>query len=136
MNQKIKTLKTIHFAICAGIIVAYLFVGEFSVEKLKNYSLNNEELIYALIPIVAIVVSTILFKNQLKQIDPKLTIEEKTPFYQSASIVRWAILEGAAFVVLFVDTHLPIFGIIAILYLVFLSPTENKMNNDLQNTIR
>lgn len=131
MDQKIKTLKTIHLAICAGVTLAYFFMGHFSIEEFKNYSLDSDKLVYIAIPIVAFMVSQFLFKSQLKQINPKLTIEEKMPFYQSASIVQWAILEGAAFLVLFVDPGVPVFGIFLILYLVFLSPTADKITNDL-----
>ena len=34
MTEKIKILKTIHIAICAGMILAYLFAGNFTIEQL------------------------------------------------------------------------------------------------------
>lgn len=133
MNEKIKTLKIIHLGICSGIILAYFFIGHFSIEELKNYSLDSDQLVYIAIPIVAFILSSYLFKNQLKQINSNLTLEEKMPSYQSASIVRWAILEGAAFAILFLVPGMPIFGIFLILYLAFLSPTEDKINYDLNS---
>ena len=133
MTEKIKALQVIHFAICAGTIFAYFFVGEISIEKLKIPELSTIGIIYTLIPILAYVISTFIFKSQIKQIDPKLKLEEKLPFYQAASIMRWAILEGAAFILLFLTPDYIIFGILIIVYLIFLRPTEERIKNDLSD---
>lgn len=133
MNEKIKTLQIIHLAICAGTILAYFFVGEITIEKLKIPAVSTISIIYALIPVLAYVISSFLFKSQIKQIDPKLKLEEKLPFYQAASIMRWAILEGAAFILLFLEPDFILFGILIIVYLIFLRPTEERINNDLSN---
>lgn len=133
MTEKIKTLQIIHLAVCAGIIVAYFFVGEISLEKLKLPEITTVGLTYTLIPILAYVISTFLFKSQIKQIDPKLKLEEKLPFYQAASIMRWAILEGAAFILLFLTPEFIVFGILIIIYLIFLRPTEERIKNDLSD---
>lgn len=133
MTEKIKALQVIHFAICAGTILAYFFVGEISIEKLKIPELSTIGIIYTLIQILAYVISTFIFKSQIKQIDPKLKLEEKLPFYQAASIMRWAILEGAAFILLFLTPDYIIFGILIIVYLIFLRPTEERIKNDLSD---
>lgn len=134
MNEKIKTLQIIHLAVCAGTILAYFFVGELSIEKLKNIpTINSSSAIYLFIPVLAFVLSTFLFRSQLKQIDPKLKSEDKLPIYQTASIMRWAVLEGAAFLILFLKPDFILFGILIILYLAFLRPTEDRINNDLSN---
>lgn len=134
MNEKIKTLQIIHLAVCAGTILAYFFVGELSIEKLKNIpTINSSSAIYLFIPVLAFVLSTFLFRSQLKQIDPKLKTEDKLPIYQTASIMRWAVLEGAAFLILFLKPDFILFGILIILYLAFLRPTEDRINNDLSN---
>lgn len=133
MTEKIKTLQIIHLAICAGTILAYYFVGEISIEKLKVPELSTVEILYTLIPILAYVISTFLFKSQIKQIDPKLKLEDKLPLYQVASIMRWAILEAAAFLVLFLSPDFIIFGILIIIYLIFLRPTEERIKNDLSD---
>ncbi|MFH7000037.1 MFS transporter [Flavobacterium sp. FlaQc-57] len=134
MNEKIKTLQIIHLAVCAGTILVYFFVGELSIEKLKTIpSINSSSAIYLSIPVLAFVLSTFLFRSQLKQIDPKLKTEDKFPIYQTASITRWAILEGAAFLILFLKSDFVLFGVLIIVYLVFLRPTEERINNDLTN---
>ncbi len=133
MNEKIKTLKTIHLAICAGIIVAYFMIGNFSMESLTIKSIDSSEIVYVVIPILAFVLSNFLFKSQLKQANSKLKLEDNLPIYQTASIIRWAILEGAVFFILFVSPKFQLLGILIILYLAYLRPTEERMNNDLQN---
>ncbi|MFD1604273.1 MFS transporter [Flavobacterium artemisiae] len=131
MTEKIKTLQIIHLAICAGTILVYFFVGEISIKTLKIPKIDSSSIIYALIPVFAFVLSTFLFKSQLKQIDPKLKLEDKLPIYQAASIMRWAVLEGAAFILLFLKPDFILFGILIIIYLIFLRPTEDRITNDL-----
>ncbi|WP_343592983.1 MFS transporter [Flavobacterium sp.] len=133
MNEKIKSLQIIHFAICAGTIAAYFFVGEISIEKLQIPTISTLSIIYTLIPILTYIISTFLFRSQIKQIDPKLKLEEKLPFYQAASILRWAILEGAAFILLFLKPDYILFGILIIVYLIFLRPTEERIKNELSD---
>ena len=131
MDEKIKTLQIIHFALCAGLIVAYFVVGEISVEKLKKIpTIDSSSIVFAIIPLLAFILSSLLFKSQLKQVDPKLKLEDKLPFYQTASIMRWAILEVAAFILLILKPDFLIFGILIIIYLIFLRPTEEKIIND------
>ena len=121
MTEKIKTLQIIHLAVCAGTILAYFLLGELSIEKLKNIPvIDSSSIVYVFIPILAFVLSTFLFKSQLKQIDPKLKTEDKLPIYQTASIMRWAVLEGAAFLILFLKPDFILFGILIIIYLIFL----------------
>ena len=131
MNEKIKTLQIIHFALCAGLIVAYFVIGEISVEKLKKIpTIDSSSIVFAIIPLLAFILSSFLFKSQLKQVDPKLKLEDKLPVYQTASIMRWAILEVAAFILLILKPDFLIFGILIIIYLIFLRPTEEKIIND------
>lgn len=132
MSQKIKTLQIIHLAVCAGTILVYFFLGELSIEKLKNIpSIDSSSIVYVFIPVLAFVLSTFLFKSQLKQIDPKLRTEDKLPVYQTASIMRWTVLEGAAFLILFLKPDFILFGLLIIIYLIFLRPTEERVNNEL-----
>ncbi|QLC65838.1 MFS transporter [Flavobacterium sp. LPB0248] len=134
MNEKIKTLQIIHLAICAGTIIAYYIIGDLSLETLHVPVIDTASIIYLAIPILAIVLSNILFKTQLKQIDPKLKLEYKMPIYQAASIMRWAVLEGAAFLILILKPDFILFGILILVYLIFLRPTTERIDNDLSNT--
>jgi hypothetical protein len=135
MNEKIKVLQIIHLAICAGTVIAYLFIGQLSIESLKIEFIDSSDLIYFAIPILAFFVSNFLFQSQLKHVDVKLKPEENLPIYQTASIIRWAILEASALVILFLKQDLLILGILIIVYLVFLRPTEDRVNSALSKAI-
>ena len=135
MTEKLKTIKTIHLAICAGVIIAYFMIGDLSsLENLEMPIINKASVIYLLIPISSIFLSNLLYKSQVKNIDSKLKLEEKIPFYQTASIIRLAILEGAAFLILFLKPDFLIFGILIIVYIIFLRPTETQFRKDFENT--
>lgn len=136
MTQKIKTLQIIHLAICAGMILAYIFAGQFTFEQLKGQDIDSDDLVYLAIPFAAFFLSNFMFKSQLKQVDSRASLEQKLPIYQAASIIRWAILEGAAFLILFIKPDLLIFGILLILYLVYLRPTEEKIMSDFQSNVQ
>ncbi|WP_026730412.1 hypothetical protein [Flavobacterium denitrificans] len=131
MSDKIKTLQIIHLGVCAGTIVAYYILGDISIEKLQIPAIDSSSVIYVLIPVFAFVLSSFLFKSQLKQINPKLKLEEKFPIYQTASIMRWAVLEGAAFLILILKPDFILFGILILIYLIFLRPTAERIDNDL-----
>lgn len=123
MQQKVKI---IHFALCLGLIIAYLLLGNINtVTNFSFESINTSNIIYPLIPVMAYLLSNSLFNSQLKNIDSKLKLEEKITFYQSASIMRWAVLEGAAFLILFLNKDFMIFGVLIITYLIFIRPTED-----------
>ena len=135
MTEKLKTIKIIHLAICAGIIIAYFIIGDLSsLENFKAPSIDEASIIYLLIPISSIFLSNFLYKSQINNIDSKLRLEEKIPFYQTASIIRLAVLEGAAFLILFLKPDFLIFGILIIVYIIFLRPTETQFRKDFENT--
>lgn len=135
MTEKLKTIKTIHLAICAGVIIAYFMIGDLSsLENLKMPIMDKASVIYLLIPVSSIFLSNLLYKSQVNNIDSKLKLEEKIPFYQTASIIRLAILEGAAFLILFLKPDFLIFGILIIVYIIFLRPTETQFRKDFENT--
>ncbi len=135
MHEKIKVLQIIHLGICAGTIVAYLFVGDFSVEILNVPSIDSSDLIYFAIPILALFLSNFLFRSQLKQVNPKLKPEDNLPIYQTASIIRWSVLEAAALLILFLKPELLVLGILMIIYLVSLRPTEDKIVSEFSKTV-
>jgi hypothetical protein len=135
MAEKLKVIKIIHLFICAGVLVFYLFLGDLtSLTSLKIPDINATTIIYVIIPILSVLVSNFLFYSQLKKIDKNLQIEDKLQFYQSASITRWAILEGGAFLILFLKPDFLIFGLLIIVYLIMIRPTENQIRNDLDKT--
>ena len=132
MTQKIKTLQIIHLAICLGVSLAYVFAGDIFTKEFKLPNIDTSSVLYVVVPIIGIGLSNFLFKSQLKKIDSKKKLEENLPLYQSASIIRWAILEAAAFFVLFSNPDFVLIGVILIVYLISLRPTEDRIKTDLE----
>ncbi|GLU44408.1 MFS transporter [Allomuricauda sp. NBRC 101325] len=134
MKEKFRTFKIIHFGICAGVALAYIIVGDLhTLEFLKLPEFNSGTNILLSIPLGSILVGEMLFKNQLKVIDRKLTTEENMASYQTASLIRWAVIEGAAFIILFMAKELILVGVLLILYLIYLRPTQDRMLRDLES---
>ena len=123
----------IHFAIITGLIIAYFIIlDKGAITNFKTPKIDTDSIVFVLLPILAILLSNFMFKNMIGKIDSKSNIEDKISVYQTASIIRWAILEFAAFFLLFSKQELFAFGLIIILYLLILRPTEDKLKNDLK----
>lgn len=134
MIQKIKTLQIIHLALCIGLIVAYIAIGDIlNPETLKIPKIDSNSVVYFVIPIAAVILSNFLFKQQLVKVEKSLQIQEKVPLYQSAFITRMAVLEAAAFMILILKKELIILGILLIAYMIFLRPSIVRMENDFEN---
>lgn len=123
----------IHFAIITGLIIAYFIIlDKGAITNFKTPKIDTDSIVFVLLPILAILLSNFMFKNMIGKIDSKSNIEDKISVYQTASIIRWAILEFAAFFLLFSKQEFFAFGLIIILYLLILRPTEDKLKNDLK----
>ena len=133
MEEKLKVIKIIHLALCAGLVMAYILVGNVTSINFNMPPLSQSNIIYVLIPVIAYVFSNFMFKTQLKNADRKLKPEDNMALYQTASIIRWAILEGAAFIILFLNKDFILFGILIIIYLALIHPTEDRIKSDLKD---
>ena len=131
MKQKISTLRMIHLAICGATIMLYLVLGNFSMALLDFPTLGSSSSYILAVPLVAFILSTYLFKMQLKRVDREKSLEENMGVYQTASIIRLAILEGAAFIILLMAPEFILFGIFIIMYMLYLIPTEPKIETDI-----
>lgn len=134
----LKTLTLIHAALVFGLVafgaVSYFygvgFVGQFEV---------TGDLFIYLIPILAMLGyfgSKIIFKNRLAAIETSDTLSSKLSHYQSASIVKYAFIEGPAILAFFVfmDNGYTLYFSIAVclvLYLAIQRPTKDKLIQDL-----
>jgi len=125
MNQKIKTLKIIHLALVAGVTFAYFLIGDF--KNILNLEIDNSSLIYSFIPAAAYVLSNFIFNNVLKNIKEDNSDDEKFAIYQNASIFKWAVLEVACFLILFLKPDFILFGVILLFYMILLAPKEEKI---------
>ncbi|WP_336065906.1 MFS transporter [Mesoflavibacter sp. CH_XMU1404-2] len=112
--------------------MSYYFLGDLgNLTELTFPTVNSENYIYLFIPIAAFIISNLLFKHFISKIDNNLSVQQKLVSYQTASIIRWAILEGAAFLILLIYPEFLLFGILLIVYLALLIPTEARIKRDL-----
>lgn len=131
MKEKFQVIKTIHLSLVLGVVLAYFFIGDLQSLNFLNFDeIDSSNFIFLLIPVAAIVLGNYLYKDMMRKVDETLKNEEKIGTYQTASLVRWAILEGAAFFILFSKAELILFGLLLIIYMLFLRPSENKMITD------
>ena len=124
MKKQFTTLSTIYFALLAGIILAFFFGHEVNLEKISAISENQYA--YLLIPIAGIVGSQLFFEFNMKKLRSKKENENKSAEYQTASLIRWAVLEGAAFISIFNEEAPQINVVIIIAYFILIRPTFDK----------
>nr|WP_298996189.1 MFS transporter [uncultured Allomuricauda sp.] len=131
MDEKLKPIKIVHIGLCVGITFAYFFLGELQTLEFMNVpKIDVNTLIYLFLGVSAIFLGNIVYRQQLKAVDSKLKMEERVSAYQTACIIRWAILEGAAFLILFLKKELLIIGLFLILYMIFTKPSLGSMERD------
>lgn len=96
MKEKFRTFFIIYAALLSGIIIMALVTQAIDLETI--FQLSEEELPWLFLPLAAITMSEFLYRKTMKQIATKTDEDSRMGVYQSASIIRWAILEGAAIV--------------------------------------
>ena len=139
---QVKGLLVLHFALFAGqiffVLLAVMLVGlNFFPAVLGKYG-PELILLSALIEVMAILLSKFLFKRKLKKINQSnFPLPKKLEAYRGANITRWAILEGAAIIVIVLfllsNQWLILFIILALLYIFFATrPTAPNISTDLQ----
>jgi len=137
MKEKLKTLQYLHLFLLGGVVTAYVFMGNFGESSSFQFpALDKESLTFLALPIATILMGQLVFSNMLKKIDPKAPFEDKFAAYQSASIIRWASVEGAAFIILFAIPEYVSLGFFVVLLLLLLRPSATRMENDLNITLR
>jgi hypothetical protein len=134
-EQQIKTIQIIHIALTLGVTLAYFFLSDLNSfnDLFILPEIDKNSIYIGIIPIVAYISSNIMFKSMLSKIDKKLKIEANFGAYQTASIVRWAILEGAAFFIITNKPEFILFGAMLIVYLALLRPSERTITQDLKD---
>jgi hypothetical protein len=140
-KQIIKTITIIHYAYCIAVLLfgaAAIFIMENAV---MNFSSPDDTFFY-LIPLFAIgglLSSNYIFRNSLKSIQTKSTLMEKLTQYQSARIIRIALIEAPALlgIVIFIITsnqYYLIISAVLLAYMVLIRPSTTIIKEDLRLT--
>ena len=134
MKEKLKTVKMIHLALCAGVTMALLVIGDLTtITEFQFPEMDSTSILGIVIPAVAFVLSNVVYKINLRKVDPDLSLEEKIPLYQTFCLVRWAIIEGSVFFILFSQPAFTVFGLALIAYMAFLHPTEDRFRRNMNH---
>lgn len=137
----IKTLPIIHAALIIGQVLFAAITLFITLSKpAASRSAQPDDVFMILVPVMAagsVVLGQFMFKKLLAVAQQQATIQGKMARYQSAFIVRMALLEGASLfgIVVYLLTANPLFiGIsgLLVIYGIWLRPTRQKTEDDLQ----
>lgn len=133
IQRFIQTLKLIHISLVAGLTIFSLIA--YVQNKGFNADINTNSTLLYIVPITALLGyfgSQLFFKKMLSNVQISDSLEQKLGKYQTASIIKYALIEGPAFIALFVyyatGNALPL--VIAVCLLVYLfvqKPTKDKI---------
>ena len=132
----VKTLSFLHL----GILATPLILAVFFYFQIENAHLNfsdSEDMFLAIVPIIAVgglFLSDFLFRKIVKSIPNNMELKEKLARLQTACIISYALIEGAALfsVVIFYNTQnfaYLFIGLFLIFYLYLKRPTKDKVQH-------
>lgn len=135
LNEELKSLKTLHYALCFGalfiIILLHFFIQPISFSSL---GLSNNPLVYVGLFIAGwnLIMSQVLFRKKITAIgdNTKVAVTEQ---YRQAYVLKWALLEGALlintlFYFMTTKNSLNIIAALFLLIILFLSkPSLNEV---------
>ena len=136
----IQTLKLIHIALVVGLTI--FSVLAYAQNNSFNADINTNSTLLYIVPIVALLGyfgSQMFFKKMLLQVNTSDSLQTKLNKYQTAAIVKYALIEGPAFIALFVyhttGNALPLVIAVCLLaYLFVQKPTKDKIIDSLNLT--
>lgn len=134
----LKTISILHIVLVAGVLM-FGFVM-FSITENQKMDLSyTGDVMFFIVPIMAIAgifVGNYLYRNIIKRQASKNTLREKLAGFQTASIIKYALLEGPALLglVAFMNDGNQYFLIISLFllgWLILQRPTRDKIERDL-----
>ena len=138
-SAHLRVLQLLHW----GVLIAPCMFGIFVVYSNKSpnmdFSRPNDLFIY-IVPLVALAgyfLSTFIFRKILDGLHHKKSLQEKLTGYLTASLTKFALLEGPALLSFFayLKSNHPLYvliGISLVVYLFFQRPGKNVLIKDLQ----
>lgn len=137
-NKFVQTLTMIYMMLLSGLLffgalMFFQFKGDFTPSFDTSDTLL---LIYPVIVIGAVLLSQFLSKKLLAEADKKPDLKSKLQSYQTATIIRLAILEGPAFFGLVMGlssgntTYVAIAGVL-VFFMILNKPSRSKIESEL-----
>lgn len=122
----LRTLRILHLALCAGVVIFGAAVIAMKQSGSVQPVFRDEEpvllAVAGAVVMSATAASVLLFRRRLDAIRSMATLDRKLAAYQTAQVIRWALAEGPAMlvIVLMLLTSSPLFIAFAALPLVYL----------------
>ncbi len=132
-TKQIQTISLIFYFLLGGMTLMMIVMSLIQGEK------TDSDVFIYIIPaifVVSIVFGHFIFTTLLKNIKQKDDLSKKLQGYLSASIVRFALIEGASFlcsIAYFLEHNFwfLVLNIILILYFIYLNPTRQRITTEL-----
>ncbi len=129
----LQTLTILHSTLTIGLVAFTLFVYFQNPSFIVQTDFNDPS-VY-IVPIVAVMgyfLSKFLFQKQLQEVRLEGTLKTKLGKYQTASLIQYALLEGPAFLALFIyyangNAFYLIIGLSLLAYLIALRPNIDRL---------
>ncbi len=120
----IKSLQIIHAALVLGPMLFGAFIFYQNERIITNFEMNSDPFLY-IVPLVALLgyfASSFLFKKAVSKVTIDDSLIKKQTTYQTASILRYACIEGPTMLALvaFMDTRIILYGVLAVLLIAYL----------------
>lgn len=134
----LKSIQIMHVFLCLGVVFVGIFLGDFSAEEWRLEAGNNNELMLIVgLPVVAMVIGQVIFNKQIEDANTLESFEEQLQAYQSAHIIRIALLEGVAmFIAVYTQFSGELVPLMMFLILIgrmgFLFPTKARIEKELK----
>ena len=137
-DKQVKELTTLHYALVAGLIIVNGVLYTQTIDPELRLT-DTEDVFLYIVPLLAIsgvFFSQFLFKKKLGEIAETPSFEEKLMAYRSASVMKFALIEGPALIAIlfgFINGNLlySIIGAILTVYLFLQRVTKDKARYDL-----
>jgi hypothetical protein len=134
----LKSMSIIHLALLAGQVIFAIVAYAQSSKVFFGIHYMDDVFMY-IVPLAAIfgfIAGYGIFKKQLAALGNKSSLGEKIIGYQSALIIRYALLEGPSLLAVWaylLNNNLFYLAVasLLIIYFIFLRPTMEKIENDL-----
>lgn len=135
----LRIITIIHFALIFGVVAFGGILYLLSYNPTLNWNESGEVFFYA-VPILAVVCvlfGNILYKSRLDKLKEVSNLRDKLMEFQTASIIKYALLEGATLfsLVAFLQMNNLLYLLIAgvlVVYNLFQRPTKERIINDLK----
>ena len=133
----LQTMKILHRAFCFGVlifagVVTFLVASKSASNVIADFE-STMQIIAVVLAVAAVFIGERIFKNKLLVLREEKDLRVKIDLYRQASIVQWALLEGAALfsiIGFYLSTNYAFLAlaVFIIIYFIMLIPNATKIN--------